>query len=301
VNFLWAGHITHHSSEHLNFSNGFRTSLFQGVNRILFIGFIPVFGFSPLMLLITFKISGLYDFLLQTTYVRKLGILEKFMVTPSHHRVHHGRNDIYIDKNYSSTFIIWDKIFGTFQEETEPVEYGVKGNYVDNDPVNAVTYYYKYMLQVMKQRSGWREKLNVLVISPDRTKLEGMKEETCMIEEVSLLPYFNSYAWFHAIAAVAGMIMLLLFINNIPATAFTLLAAAGVSSICAGAMVLNGRFGEKMINVEMTRNLLFAFVFVFVCWLTPKFYLLIPMYFSVLSLVILVRAREKYLIRDDMT
>src|SRR4051812_13732144 len=115
INILWAGHVTHHSSEHFNFTNGFRTSLFQGINRIIFWSCLPLFGFSPLVLVVTLKVSGIYDFLLHSAYIPKLGFLEKILITPSLHRVHHGKNDIYIDKNYGSTFLIWDQIFGTYQ------------------------------------------------------------------------------------------------------------------------------------------------------------------------------------------
>jgi sterol desaturase/sphingolipid hydroxylase (fatty acid hydroxylase superfamily) len=127
VNILWAGHMTHHSSEHYNFSNSFRTSLFQGVNRILFWSILPVFGFSPVMLVVLLKISQLYDFLLHTEAVPKLGILEKILVTPSQHRVHHGRNDLYINRNYGSTFVVWDKLFGPSRKKQKKWNTGSKG------------------------------------------------------------------------------------------------------------------------------------------------------------------------------
>jgi alkylglycerol monooxygenase len=141
VNILWAGHITHHSSDLFNLSNGFRTSFFQALNRILFWSILPIFGFSPVILIILLKVSGIFDFIQHTQYIPRLGFLEKILVTPSLHRVHHGKNDIYIDKNYGSTFIIWDKLFGTYQAETEKVVFGIKGNYVDKNPLSAIGHY----------------------------------------------------------------------------------------------------------------------------------------------------------------
>ena len=127
INLLWAGHVTHHSSSYFNLSNGFRTSPFQGLFRIPFWMIMPVFGFDPLVLVITFKVVGLHDFFVHTPYIPKLGWLEWFIVTPSHHRVHHGKNEIYIDKNYGSVLILWDRMFGTFQDERAdiPAVYGV--------------------------------------------------------------------------------------------------------------------------------------------------------------------------------
>lgn len=166
VNILWAGHVTHHSSEHFNLSNGFRTSLFQGFNRIVFWAILPVFGFSPWVLLVTLKVSGLYDFFLHTAYIPKLGILEKILITPSMHRVHHGKNDLYIDKNYGSTLVIWDKLFGTFQEETEPVKYGIRAEYKDNHPLKAIGHHYQYLWLHMKAIPGLADKLQLLVRRP---------------------------------------------------------------------------------------------------------------------------------------
>ena len=238
VNVLWAGHVTHHSSEHFNFSNGFRTSFFQGINRILFWSILPVFGFSPVMLVIILKVSGLYDFLLHTQYVPKLGVLEKILVTPSHHRVHHGRNEIYIDKNYSSTFIIWDKLFGTFQEETEPVEYGIKGNYLDEKPSGAIGYYYMLMWRTMKMQCGIQQKIRILFLSPDRTP-------ACLGDESNTCPQVptyraRAYAWFLLACNVPGMIMLLLYKDFLPASHFLLFLLVGITGIGTGAMILNG-------------------------------------------------------------
>jgi alkylglycerol monooxygenase len=104
---------------------GFAPPSFQGINRIIFWAFLPLFGFSPLILIVIFKVSGLYDFLQHSAYIPKLKYIDKILVTPSAHRVHHGKNEVYIDKNYGSNFIIWDRLFGTYRDETEPVKFGI--------------------------------------------------------------------------------------------------------------------------------------------------------------------------------
>lgn len=172
-NFLWAGHVTHHSSSYFNLSNGFRTSPFQGLFRIPFWMLMPIIGFDPLLLVVMFKVLGLFDFFVHTPYVSKLGWLEKVIVTPSHHRVHHGKNEIYIDKNYGSVLILWDKFFGTFQEETETVEYGIKSNYVDESPINAITYHFQTIRKQWLSSVGLKRKVGIFLLPPEACVLEG--------------------------------------------------------------------------------------------------------------------------------
>ncbi len=252
INILWAGHVTHHSSEHFNFSNGFRTSFFQGVNRIIFWSLLPIFGFDPLMLLIILKVSGLYDFLLHTEYIPKLGFLEKILVTPSQHRVHHGRNDIYIDKNYGSTFVIWDKMFGTFQEETEKVEYGIKGPYADNNPYVAIGYYYNYLWRAMKMKQQLTEKIAILFLPPDRTPKPDI-EKKLSIDAEEISPRLKQYAFFMLITTIPALIAMLLFKDFQTTWEFVLYAAIGISSVSASALILNGNISNTFHKVELYR------------------------------------------------
>lgn len=121
----WATHVTHHSSEHLNFTTSFRNSWTQYL-KIVF--FIPVWllGIHPAIVFACYQLDLLYQFWIHTEMIPKLPRwLEYVFVTPSHHRVHHARNPQYIDKNFGTTFIIWDRLFGTFQEEIEKPVYGL--------------------------------------------------------------------------------------------------------------------------------------------------------------------------------
>lgn len=280
INILWAGHVTHHSSEHFNFSNGFRTSFFQGIHRILFWSVLPVFGFTPVMLVVILKVSGLYDFLLHTTLVPKLGFLEKILVTPSQHRVHHGRNDLYIDKNYGSTFVIWDKLFGTFQEETEMVEYGIKGAYIDNNPYHAVGYYYRYLWRAMKMTPGFAAKLNLLFLPPDRTPEPDM-EVVKLPQELS--PALRRYAWFQVAWAATGLIVMLLFRDYLPVQELFFYSVIGVVAMSGAAMLLNGNYRET--RIEIGRLLLMLLLAIAVFLLTPKLYVLAVAAFPAISLL----------------
>jgi sterol desaturase/sphingolipid hydroxylase (fatty acid hydroxylase superfamily) len=125
---FWAVHVTHHSSEEFNLSTGFRSSVFQPVYR--FIYFIPLalLGFHPLDIVFMYSITQTYGILVHTRYIHKMPRwFEAFFVSPSHHRVHHASNVIYLDKNMGMCLIIWDRLFGSFQEELEtvPVKYGL--------------------------------------------------------------------------------------------------------------------------------------------------------------------------------
>jgi sterol desaturase/sphingolipid hydroxylase (fatty acid hydroxylase superfamily) len=134
--FFWAVHVTHHSSEEFNLTVGFRSSVFQPVYR--FIYFIPLsfFGFRGIDIMFIYSATQIFGILSHTQTIGKLGFLEYFLVTPSHHRVHHASNVIYLDKNMGMVLIIWDKLFGTFQkeEENEPVKYGLTKNINTHNP-----------------------------------------------------------------------------------------------------------------------------------------------------------------------
>ena len=128
VNFLWAIHMSHHSSEEMNFAVSFRQAWFGPVSKIPFFMTLPLLGFDPTIIAVAGVISTLWGIVGHTQIIGNLGPLEWIFNTPSHHRVHHGANPQYIDKNYGNLFIIWDRIFGTFEPEDEPVKFGLVRN-----------------------------------------------------------------------------------------------------------------------------------------------------------------------------
>ena len=123
--FWWSTHVVHHSSEHYNLSTSFRLSWTQNLKIIFFLP-VVLLGFHPLVFFIVHQLEVLYQFWIHTELIKKLPRpIEYIFTTPSHHRVHHSVNERYLDKNYGSTFIFWDRIFGTFQEEDEKPRYGI--------------------------------------------------------------------------------------------------------------------------------------------------------------------------------
>lgn len=127
IRWFWAAHVVHHSSEHMNFTTAMRQSLFYGVagNWLFYLPLVWL-GFAPEWVLFMLSVSLAYQYFVHTQAVHKLPRwFEWFFNTPSHHRAHHGRNPQYIDRNYGGILIIYDRLFGTFVEEQEAVDYGI--------------------------------------------------------------------------------------------------------------------------------------------------------------------------------
>jgi sterol desaturase/sphingolipid hydroxylase (fatty acid hydroxylase superfamily) len=152
IRIFWAVHVTHHSSEEFNLTVGFRSSVFQPVYRFLY--FIPLAfaGFKGIDIIFMYSATQIYGILVHTQTVGKLGILEWFLVTPSHHRVHHASNAKYLDRNMGMVFIIWDRLFGTFQkEEDEKAVYGLTSNIGMQGPVFTVFHEFYSMVKDVLQ------------------------------------------------------------------------------------------------------------------------------------------------------
>jgi len=122
--FWWATHVVHHSGENYNLSVSFRLSWLQHL-KIIFLLPVALLGFHPVIFFVVNQVAVLFQFWVHTEYIGRLHpAVEYIFATPSHHRVHHGSQKHYINKNYAATFIIWDRLFGTFEPEVEKVKYG---------------------------------------------------------------------------------------------------------------------------------------------------------------------------------
>ena len=135
VRLLWTQHAVHHSSRDYNIVTGIRFGPLEGVWS--FVAHIPMvlLGFPPELIFSGIIIVLAYQTWIHTELIGKLGPLERVLNTPSHHRVHHGSDDKYLDRNYGGITIIWDRLFGTFQEEEETPRYGLKGDFDSVNPI----------------------------------------------------------------------------------------------------------------------------------------------------------------------
>lgn len=167
---FWAVHVTHHSSEEFNLTTGFRSSVFQPLYR--FVYFIPLalLGFQPVDIVLMYSITQIYGILVHTQSIQKMPAwFEVLFVSPSHHRVHHASNIIYLDKNMGMCLIIWDKLFGTFQKELpeEPVVYGLtKPLEHPHHPVKIVFHEWQSLWQDLRKKTTVRNKLKYLFMPP---------------------------------------------------------------------------------------------------------------------------------------
>ena len=167
--FFWATHIVHHSSEDYNLTVSFRQSWMQHIKIIFFLP-IAFLGFHPVIFFIANQISVLFQFWQHTEYIRKLHpAIEYIIATPSNHRVHHGSDEKYIDKNFSAIFIFWDRMFGTYQPEEEKPTYGITTKLKHKaNPFYLNFHEYKDILADVKCAKGVRKKLFYLFGSPTR-------------------------------------------------------------------------------------------------------------------------------------
>lgn len=169
VNILWAAHVVHHQSEDFNYTVSARITVFQSAARSLFWAVLPLAGFPPAMITSLLLVHGLYPFFIHTRTIGKLGWLEYFLVTPSHHRVHHSSNEVYLDKNYGDVLIIWDKMFGTFVEEKKevPPVYGL------TQPLGSYSFLWQqfhFMLELataFARARGFKARWKVIFGKPD--------------------------------------------------------------------------------------------------------------------------------------
>ncbi len=167
INFLWGAHVVHHSSEEYNLTVALRQSWIH--NLIAFFIFlpIPVLGFHPQTFILAASIHTLYQFWIHTKAIGKLpSWIEFWFNTPSHHRVHHGVNPQYIDKNHGGVLIIWDRLLGTFEEEQEEVKYGITQNIQSWNPAWANWHYYQTMWENIKKAPTLWLKLKVFFAKP---------------------------------------------------------------------------------------------------------------------------------------
>ncbi|MEO6989678.1 MAG: sterol desaturase family protein [Aquihabitans sp.] len=163
---LWAMHVVHHSSERYNLS----TALRQPVSGALTVSIPPsilaLLGFRPDVIETARGVNLLYQFWIHTEAIDSIGPLEKVFNSPSHHRVHHGSNREYLDRNHGSILIIWDRLFGTAELEDAPVEYGLTRNIKSFNLWRIATHEWADILTDVYRSETWRDRLGFLLRSP---------------------------------------------------------------------------------------------------------------------------------------
>jgi alkylglycerol monooxygenase len=166
INLFWGGHVVHHQSEEYNLSVALRQSSLQVIWTFAFNLPIALLGFDTIDFALMSAFNTLYQFWIHTETIGKMGWFEYIFNTPSHHRVHHGRNPKYIDKNHAGSLIIWDKIYGTFQKEEEKPTYGITKPINSWNAAYANVSHYVEMSKDLKQIPSWSDKIRYLFHKP---------------------------------------------------------------------------------------------------------------------------------------
>jgi sterol desaturase/sphingolipid hydroxylase (fatty acid hydroxylase superfamily) len=165
VRLLWACHVNHHSSRFYNLSTALRQP-WTPFSGLLFYPGLALLGVAPVLIMVSAGLNLIYQYWIHTEAIPKLGVFEQVMNTASAHRVHHGVNPEYIDRNHGSIFIIWDRLFGTFAREDEPVVYGLTKNVRSFNPVRVVTHEYVDMARDVAGSDNWRDRLSYVFKGP---------------------------------------------------------------------------------------------------------------------------------------
>ena len=162
-NVLWAAHSVHHQSEDYNLSTALRQTSTGFIFGWIFYLPMALAGVPPLVFLTVAALNLLYQFWVHTRHIPKLGWFEWLFVSPSNHRVHHAQNAVYMDRNYGGVFILWDRLFGTFQEEldAEPVIFGVTTPLASWNPLWANAQFYVALWRDARRAESWWDRLRI--------------------------------------------------------------------------------------------------------------------------------------------
>ena len=249
VNAFWAAHVVHHQSEDYNLAVALRQGAFQGWFSWFFYLPLALIGFPPLMFLTVSSFNTLYQFWIHTRTIGRLGPLEWVLNTPSNHRVHHGRNPRYIDRNHGGTLIVWDRLFGTFQEEQEEPVYGITTPLRSWNPVWANLHYWVELWDKARRTRRLSDRLRLFVKPPgwlpaDLGGFQAAPEvdaATYQKWDTPVPRWLGIYAFAQFAAVLIGASLLLFRQRTLPFAA----VAAGAVFVAVSLVALGGLFERK--------------------------------------------------------
>lgn len=255
MNIFWGAHIVHHQSQEYNLSVALRQSWFH--NALAFVLFLPIpfLGFDPLVFAAAAGFSTLYQYWIHTKHIKSLGVFEWIFNSPSHHRVHHATNPKYLDKNYAAVFIIWDRIFGTFQKEEEEPVYGITIPLNSWNPVWANLHFYGEMMKGLKKLKTLKSKLalpfkgpeylGILLAQKADIKLTAKKYHTKVPLNMQI------YVFFQFVVLSCGLVAYMNHFNELSLFyRLTMFALIALTTLNCGAIMEN----KKWVNiVEIVR------------------------------------------------
>lgn len=246
--FFWIGHSVHHQSEHYNLSVALRQGYFQTMTSWVFYLPLALIGFPTTMFVTMAALNSIYQFWIHTQTINKMGWLEYLFNTPSHHRVHHGKNPQYIDKNYAGSLIIWDKLFGTFEVEDASVEYGV------TEPLDSWNSFYaniKVIKDIFYYGKNLKNKLNLIraFFMPPEWIIHQLKKENAAFSKQQVCKKNSDSPKLYMLLNLALIIVLYVYVS------FTFSNHSLVSWIIGTLILLTiyglGRVANGNLNIRM--------------------------------------------------
>ncbi|WP_115701349.1 sterol desaturase family protein [Legionella sainthelensi] len=262
-NFFWIGHSVHHQSEYYNLTVALRQGYFQTLTSWVFYLPLALIGFPTVMFVTVSSLNTIYQFWIHTQSIKKMGWFEKIFNTPSHHRVHHGKNPQYIDKNYAGSLIIWDKLFGTFEPENIPAEYGV------TEPLDSWNPFYaniKVIKDILYYGKGLKSKLDVAraFFMPPDWILHRLKQQQSSVTKQIACQKSNQSPRLYMLMNISFAIILygyLSFIFNPHAIISWLMGILILSTLYGLGAMANGK---KIITIEFSRAILIFFILILI-------------------------------------
>ena len=298
ISLLWGSHVVHHQSEEYNLTVALRQAWYQGAFSFVFYLPLALIGFEPKMFFVVSQIITLYQFWIHTKLINKMHpAVEYIFNTPSHHRVHHGVNPKYIDKNHAGTLIIWDRMFGTFHPEDEEVVFGITKQ---PNSWNPIWVNFEYWIDLMKNIFKVHQIKNAILML---IKMPGWKpKELGGIDEPkpvtpatfhkynTILPKgLNHYIFFQFVIILLGTTMFLLFESKPPFSENIFLKATVASLIIFSLFNIGGIFERKgwVVLLEYIRILLFTGIMIYLLHNSAQF-IFVGVAISVVALLSLI-------------
>lgn len=252
--FFWIGHSVHHQSEQYNLSVALRQGHFQTMTAWVFHLPLALLGFPTAMFVAVYSLNSIYQFWIHTKTINKMGWFEKIFNSPSHHRVHHGKNPQYIDKNYAGSLIIWDKLFGTFEPEVADVEYGV------TEPLDSWNPFYaniKVITDLWYYGKGLKSKLTLAraFFMPPEWIIHQLEKEAATIAKRNVCKKNTDSPKFYMIYNLAILIVLYLYCAitfNTHSLKSWLIGSLSLLTIYVLGSVANGNRTIQLIEVIRT-------------------------------------------------
>jgi alkylglycerol monooxygenase len=284
VNFMWAVHVVHHSSEDYNLAVALRQAVFSDLTVTPFYLVLAVAGVSPLAVITVRSLSTLYQFWIHTELIGKLGPVDRWINTPSSHRVHHGVNARYLDRNYAAVLMIWDRLFGSYEPEGEPCVFGISKPLRSFNPLWVQLHYWNDLFHVARQAPSLWQGLETFFRSPAwRPPWMPLKPssgaaptpETFVKYAVTSSPRLNVYVAVQFAFVVAATFVLLMFGGGMAWSATAALAILVVLALIAwGGLFESKAWAPALEGVRLAATLAAAAAWVWTAgvpslWLVP--------------------------------